>query len=112
MIGSGTVFPLCPQHQVANLAGSLNGSAPVVLGAVVGGPNGPANFEGLGMPGGANKCPPTKGDVYAQYDTKHAKYEDNVTAWPSSEPALDYTVGSLMLFTRVSTVTMRPPRVN
>jgi endoglucanase len=41
VIGEGTVFPHCPQHQVANLAGSLTGGRHVLVGAVVNGPNGP-----------------------------------------------------------------------
>ena len=41
VIGEGTVFPHCPQHQVANLAGSLTGGRDVLVGAVVNGPNGP-----------------------------------------------------------------------
>ena len=43
IIGDGTMFPDCPQHQVANLAGSLDGSLdgspPVLAGAVVEGPS-------------------------------------------------------------------------
>jgi endoglucanase len=38
IIGDGTTFPYCPQHQVANIVGSLDGSAPVLDGAVVEGP--------------------------------------------------------------------------
>ena len=32
VIGEGTTFPLCPQHQVANLAGSLTGGSRVAVG--------------------------------------------------------------------------------
>ncbi|HWX73698.1 MAG TPA: glycoside hydrolase family 9 protein, partial [Solirubrobacteraceae bacterium] len=39
IIGDGSTFPRCPQHQVANLVGSLDGTAPVLAGAVVEGPN-------------------------------------------------------------------------
>jgi len=53
VIGEGTVFPHCPQHQVANLAGSLTGGREVLVGAVVNGPNGAENFEGIGIPDGA-----------------------------------------------------------
>jgi len=42
VIGEGTVFPRCPQHQVE-----------VLVGAVVNGPNGAENFEGIGIPDGA-----------------------------------------------------------
>ena len=40
IVGDGTTFPHCIQHQVANLAGKLNGSSPVLAGAAVEGPNG------------------------------------------------------------------------
>ena len=46
VIGEGTVFPHCPQHQVANLAGSLTGGRDVLVGAVVNGPNGAGGGEG------------------------------------------------------------------
>ena len=39
IVGDGTVFPDCMQHQVANLAGSLDGQPPVLAGAAVEGPN-------------------------------------------------------------------------
>src|SRR5262249_36895183 len=39
IVGDGTTFPHCMQHQVANLTGSLDGSPPVLAGAVVEGPN-------------------------------------------------------------------------
>jgi hypothetical protein len=31
VIGAGSSFPYCPQHQVANLVGSLNGGSPVSI---------------------------------------------------------------------------------
>jgi endoglucanase len=31
VIGAGSSFPLCPQHQIANLIGSLNGSGLVSI---------------------------------------------------------------------------------
>src|SRR5207247_1394937 len=35
IVGDGSTFPHCLQHQVANLAGSLDGSPPVLAGAAV-----------------------------------------------------------------------------
>jgi hypothetical protein len=35
---------------------------------------------------------------YTPFDTKTASYEDNAVAWPSVEPADDYTAGSLFAF--------------
>ena len=49
MIGVGTDFPRCPQHVIANLLGSLDGSGPNLRGAVVNGPNSADLFaDGLG----------------------------------------------------------------
>ena len=39
VIGAGTRFPQCPQHQVANLVGSLDGTGEVLLGGAVDGPS-------------------------------------------------------------------------
>ena len=49
MIGVGTDFPRCPQHVVANLSGSQDGSPPILRGAIVNGPNSADLFtDGLG----------------------------------------------------------------
>ena len=97
-IGASSTFPDCMQHQVANLAGSLNGDPPVVPGATVDGPNSLSSFQGLGIPGGARKCPPNGGDPFKVFTGKGARYLDNVTAWPSTEPADDYTALSILVF--------------
>jgi hypothetical protein len=92
MIGEGSVFPQCPQHQVANLSGSLTGGRKVIRGAVVNGPNGADNFDDLGIPDGARDCPVDKGaNPFAPYDTADARFLDDVRAWPSVEPAIDFT---------------------
>ena len=98
IVGDGSTFPDCMQHQVANLAGSLNGDPPVVLGATVDGPNSLSSFQGLGIPGGARKCPPNGGDPFKVFTGNGARYLDNVTAWPSTEPADDYTALSILVF--------------
>ena len=99
MIGEGTDFSHCPQHQVANLSGSLTGGRNVIKGAVVNGPNGADNFEDLGIPDGANACPVVDGaNRFAAYDTADARFLDDVRAWPSVEPAIDFTAtGALAL---------------
>lgn len=49
MVGVGTTFPHCMQHQIANITGSLDGTTPLDLGAVVNGPNGADLFsDGIG----------------------------------------------------------------
>src|SRR3989442_9296 len=37
IVGDGSTFPNCLQHQVANLAGALNGTSPILLGGGCGG---------------------------------------------------------------------------
>jgi endoglucanase len=99
MIGDGAEFAQCPQHQVANLSGSLTGGRKVIRGAVVNGPNGADNFEDLGIPDGARACPAADGENrFAPFDTGDARFLDDVRAWPSVEPALDFTAtGALAL---------------
>jgi hypothetical protein len=98
IIGAGTVFPNCPHHRVANLAGALDGTSPILLGAIVDGPTDPANFAGLGLPGGARACPPGGGDAFAYANGHGAVYQDSTADWPTVEPADDYTVLSVLLF--------------
>jgi hypothetical protein len=92
VIGAGDPSIACPQHQIANLVGTL-------LGAIADGPNDPADFVGLGgLQQGMKRCPAGGGDAFKRFSTKHARYDDNVIAWPSTEPALDYTVLSVLFF--------------
>lgn len=83
------------------MVGGLNGTGNVLLGAVVDGPSQTDNFSGLGVPDGAKRC---NWNVFSGYDGKGVKYIDNVTSWPSSEPANDYTVMSLLAFARTAKV--------
>jgi endoglucanase len=99
MIGEGTDFPHCPQHQVANLSGSLTGGRNVIKGAVVNGPNGADNFVDLGVPDGARACPVVEGeDRFAPFNRTDSIFLDNVIAWPSVEPALDFTATGELAF--------------
>jgi hypothetical protein len=99
VIGAGTDFPHCPQHQVANLSGSLTGGHNVIKGAVVNGPNGADNFDDLGVPDGARACPVEDGaDRFAAFNTTDSIFLDSVSAWPSVEPALDFTATGALAF--------------
>ena len=95
VVGAGTVFPHCMQSEIANLAGSLTGSGNIQLGAATDGPSSPANFTGLGTVSGMRAC---SAGNFAPFDTKTAAYEDSVVAYPSVEPADDYTAASLLAF--------------
>jgi len=95
VVGAGSTYPHCMQSEIANLAGSLTGKGNIQLGAVTDGPGGPSEFVGLGTVSGMRKC--SAGD-FGPFNTKTAKYEDNVVAWPSVEPADDYAANSLLAF--------------
>jgi hypothetical protein len=89
MVGIGSSYPRCMQHQVANL-----GHAPD-LGAVVNGPNGADNFEGgLGhFQDGMRHCSRPR---YAAFDGRGSRYVDDVRAWQTDEPALDMTAAAIL----------------
>ena len=95
VVGAGTVYPHCMQSEIANLAGSPTGHGDIQLGAATDGPSSPANFAGLGTVSGMRAC---SAGSFAAYDSPAAAYEDNVLAWPSVEPADDYTAISLFAF--------------
>src|SRR5207253_8350381 len=65
VVGDGTTFPHCMQHQVANLAGSLDGSTPRLNGAVVEGPN---RTTSKGLVSGMRTCPADGVDVFAPFN--------------------------------------------
>jgi hypothetical protein len=95
VVGAGRTFPHCMQSEIANLAGSLTGTGRIQLGAVTDGPSSPSNFEGLGTVSGMRAC---SAGQFGPFNTASAQYEDNVVAWPSVEPADDYTANSLLAF--------------
>jgi len=94
IIGDGTVFTDCPQHQVANLVGSLDGSPPVLDGAVV---EGPSDEKSRGKLPGMRPCPAAGGDAFARFDNASV-YRDNVQSYTTTEPALDLTAPSMLAF--------------
>ena len=97
IVGTGTNFPKCIQHQVANISGSLDGSAPVLAGAAVEGPNGGATTGSLS---GMRACPANGVDVYAAFNGKTAQFKDNVESYSNTEPAIDLTATSPLAFAR------------
>jgi endoglucanase len=99
MVGEGSTFPDCMQHQVANLRGNLHGVGPALdVGAVVNGPNDNSNFEGgLGdLQDGMRECPTNAVDKFAPFDTATASFVDDVRSWQTDEPALDMTGGAII----------------
>jgi endoglucanase len=94
-VGDGEVFPDCMQHQVANLAGSLNGQPPLLNGAVVEGPNSGASY---GLVQSMLLCPPGGGNVYRAFDGNGAVYKDNVQSYSTDEPAIDLAATSFLMY--------------
>ena len=83
------------QHQVANIAGSLNGEPPVLAGAVVEGAN---SFPTGGRLDGMQTCPVGGGNVYKKFDGNGAVYKDNVVSYSTDEPAIDLTASSFLMY--------------
>ena len=97
IVGDGSTFPHCLQHQMANLAGSLDGSPPVLAGAAVEGPNGTAT---KGLVTGMNLCPANGADTFAQFNGHHAEWRDDMQSFSNTEPATDLTASSPLAFAR------------
>jgi endoglucanase len=97
IVGDGTTFPHCLQHQIANLAGDLNGGSPILVGAAVEGPNGAAT---KGAVSGMIACPANGVDVYAQFNGHGAQFLDNMQSFSNTEPAIDLTASSPLAFAR------------
>jgi endoglucanase len=95
IVGDGSTFTDCLQHQVANIMGSLNGTPPVLAGAVVEGPSGE---KSSGKLTGMRACPVGGGNRFKVFDSASAKYEDNVQAFTNTEPAIDLTASSMLAF--------------
>jgi endoglucanase len=94
IVGDGTTFPRCIQHQVANLVGSTDGSSPVLAGAAV---EGPTKHASRGQVSGMVACPGGKGsksDPYAQFNGHGSVYKDSVQSYSTNEPALDLTAAT------------------
>jgi endoglucanase len=90
MVGIGTKYPDCMQHQVANLSGSTDGSPPIALGAVVNGPNSKDLFQG-GLGGDMEGMRPCAVHGLKRFDGHGSRFIDDVRSWQTDEPALDMT---------------------
>ncbi|PRC92478.1 glycoside hydrolase family 9 protein [Solimicrobium silvestre] len=95
IVGDGTTFPNCIQHQVANISGSMNGKGNVLAGAVV---EGPTNTASSGSLPGMVACPANGVDIYAKFNASGAVYRDNMQSYATNEPAIDLTAASMLMF--------------
>lgn len=94
ILGDGSAFPACPSDQLANLAGSLDSSPPVLAGAVV---EGPSDAASKGRVAGMRRCPPGGGDALARFNAK-AVFKDDVQSYTTVEPAIDLSASSPLAF--------------
>ena len=95
IVGDGSTFPHCMQHQVANLVGSLDGTSPILKGAAVEGPN---SIATKGLLSGMRTCPADGVDVFAQFNGDGAVFKDDVQSYSTVEPAIDLTASSFLAF--------------
>ena len=106
IVGDGSTFPNCIQHQVANLAGALDGTSggtPVLWGAASEGPGGGATS---GVVGGMILCPANGADVFKKFNgndgpfdaSQVAVYQDNVQSFSTTEPGIDLTSTSFLMW--------------
>ena len=106
IVGDGSTYPNCIQHQVANLAGALNGTSggtPILWGAAS---EGPASSATFGKLPGMKLCPADGVDAFKDfngndgaYDSKKvAIYRDNVQSYSTTEPGIDLTSTSFLMW--------------
>jgi len=95
IVGDGSTFPDCMQHQVANLVPVPPNGPPFLFGAAVEGPN---SIAAKGTLSGMVACPPNGVDVFAQFNGSGAVYKDNVQSFSTVEPAIDLTASSPLAF--------------
>ncbi len=88
IVGDGTIFPDCMQHQVTNLVGSHDGTPPILAGAAVEGPN---SFAATGTVPNMRPCSVNApGNVpYSTFRGHKAVFRDNAQSYSTVEPAID-----------------------
>jgi endoglucanase len=106
IVGDGSTFPNCIQHQVANLAGALDGTSggtPVLWGAAS---EGPAAYATSGLVDGMILCPANGVDTFKKFNgndgafdpSQVAVYRDNMQSYSTTEPAIDLTSTSFLMW--------------
>jgi endoglucanase len=106
IVGDGTTFPNCIQHQVANIAGALNGTSggtPILWGAAS---EGPASYSTSGALQNMRACPANGVDAFKIFNGNDGKYnssqvavyKDNVQSYSTTEPGIDLTATSFLMW--------------
>ncbi|MEO7027068.1 MAG: glycoside hydrolase family 9 protein [Caulobacteraceae bacterium] len=97
IVGDGDNPTACLQHQVANLEGSRNGRGLVLRGAGVEGPNTPNAVVGGHIPG-LLACPVDGVDTYKMFTGDDSRFKDNAENYVNTEPGIDLTALSPLMF--------------
>lgn len=95
IVGDGTTFQLCMQHQVTNLVPVPPNGPPFLYGAAVEGPN---SIAAKGTVSNMVACPPNGVDQFSAFNGNGAVYKDNVQSYSTVEPAIDLTASSFLAF--------------
>jgi endoglucanase len=106
IVGDGSTFPNCIQHQVANLAGALDGTkggTPILWGAATEGPN---SYTTSGEVGDMILCPANGVDTFQKFNgnsgsydpSQTALFQDNVQSYSTTEPGIDLTSTSFLMW--------------
>ena len=106
IVGDGSTFPNCIQHQVANLVGALDGTAggtPILWGAAT---EGPDSYTTSGEVGDMILCPANGVDTFKKFNgnsgtydpSQAALFQDNVQSYSTTEPAIDLTSTSFLMW--------------
>jgi endoglucanase len=106
IVGDGSTFPNCIQHQVANLAGALDGTkggTPILWGAAT---EGPDSYTTSGTLDGMILCPANGVDSFAKFNGNIGAYDPNQTAYflddvqsyNTTEPGIDLTATSFLMW--------------
>jgi endoglucanase len=98
IVGDGSTFPNCIQHQVANIAGALDGTSggtPILWGAAT---EGPDSYTTSGALDGMNLCPANGGDAFKKFNGNGALFKDNVQSYSTTEPGIDLTATSFLMW--------------
>lgn len=107
IVGDGsTTFPNCIQHQVANLAGALDGTSggtPILWGAAT---EGPSYAATSGLVDGMKLCPANGVNEFKIFNgnsgpldkSNRAVYKDNMQSYSTTEPAIDLTSTSFLMW--------------
>ncbi|MDH6703408.1 endoglucanase [Kitasatospora sp. MAA19] len=98
MIGAGEVYPHCPEHQLANLGGSLDGTGEILRGAVVNGPNAAEKLAELNTFPTMKRCSSNPGTAWTDFDGAKARFLDDAGAWQTVEPSVDFTSTAMLAF--------------